>query len=116
VFSGEKAMSANYPAVLDKAFQRAVDRAKGIFSGTVDDRLQGTAWIEALTGGSVQPIVSLNQYCLEHRVNCICLTRFDIQLFREKKGRISRPHKNGSPRREKVVVDFWQSQNQGGTG
>jgi hypothetical protein len=82
MFSGDKAMSRNHPVVLDKAFQRAVAKAKAIFSSaTVDHRLPGTAWIEALTIQSAHPIASLNQYCLEHQVNGICMTRFVIHLF-----------------------------------
>ena len=108
VFSGEKAMSRNHPTVLDKAFGVAVLRAKAIFSGmAVDNRLAGTAWIEALTGQNAQPIASLNQYCLEHVVNGICLTRFVIHLFRHTKGGICCPLNNGAPRRWKVVIDFW---------
>jgi len=109
VFSGEKAMSRNHPAVLDRAFLTAVDRAKAIFNGMADMRLNGIDWIASLSGQNEQPILSLNQYCLEHRVNCICLTRFVIHLFREKKGRICSPHKTGASRRRKAVIDFWQS-------
>jgi len=101
-------MSRNHPAVLDKAFGRAVARAKGIFSDTVvDNRLQGTAWIEALTQHNEQPIASLNQYCLEHQVNGICLTRFVIHLFSHTTWGICCPLNNGAPRRWKVVVGFW---------
>jgi hypothetical protein len=108
VFSGHKAMSRNHPAVLDKAFQRAVARAKGIFGGdAVDNRLPETAWIEALTTQSTQPIASLNQYCLEHRVNAICLTRVVIHLFSRTTGGIRFSLNNGAPRRWKVIVDFW---------
>ena len=78
MFSGAKTMSPNYPAVLDEAFRVAVDRAKAIFAVQVADGLQGCAWIEALTGEKDQPIVRLNQYCLEHRVNGVCLTITDL--------------------------------------
>jgi hypothetical protein len=108
VFSGDKAMSRNHPAVLDKAFGRAVARAKAIFSSAAaDTRLQGTAWIEALTKESTQPIASLNQYCLERQVNGICLTRVVIHLFSHTTGGICCPLNNGAPRRWKVLVDFW---------
>jgi hypothetical protein len=108
MFSGEKAMSRNHPAVLDKAFGVAVARAKAMFSGTVvDNRLQGTAWIEALTTQTEQPISSLNQYCLEHQVNGICLTRFVIHLFGHTTGGLCCPLNTGAPRSWKVVVDFW---------
>ena len=107
VFSGDKALSTNHPAVLDKAFRRAVNRAKAIFHDQVDNRLPGFAWIEALTGQSEQSIVSLNQYCLEHGLNCVCLIRFPILLFREKKPKMTHPHNNGAPRSWKVVIDSW---------
>jgi len=107
VFSGDKAMSVNHPAVLDEAFRVAVDRAKAIFAGQVDDGLQGSAWIEALTGETDQPIVSLNQYCLEHRMNGVCLTRYTIHLFRENTARAKVPHNPGVIRIFKVVVDSW---------
>jgi len=107
VFSGEKAMSPNHPAVLDHAFQVAVDRAKAIFVGEADERLEGIAWVEALTGETGHPMVSLNQYCLEHRVNGICLTRYSIHLFREKAARPPAPHNSGSAQAWRVVVDSW---------
>ena len=107
MFSEAKAMSANHPAVLDEAFRVAVDRAKAIFAVQVDDGLQGCAWIEALTGEKDQPIVSLNQYCLEHRVNGVCLTRYTIHLFRENTTRVNVPHNPGAARIFKMVIDSW---------
>jgi hypothetical protein len=108
VFSGDRALSTNHPAVLDKAFRRAVNRAKALFHEQVDNRLSGFAWIQAITGGDTQhPIVSLNQYCLEHKVNCVCLIRFPILLFRAKKPNMTPPHNNGAPRSWKVVIDSW---------
>jgi hypothetical protein len=107
VFSGAKAMSTNHPAVLDEAFRVAVGRAKAIFAGQVDDGLQGCAWIEALSGETDQPMVRLNQYCLEHRVNGVCLTRYTIQLFRENTPRVKVPHNPGVIRIFKMVIDSW---------
>ena len=107
MFSGSKAMSANHPAVLDEAFRVAVDRAKAIFAGQAEEGLQGSAWIEALTGEKDQPIVSLNQYCLEHQVNGVCLTRYTIHLFRENTERVKVPHNTGFIRIFKVVIDSW---------
>jgi len=107
VFSGAKEMSANHPAGLDEAFRVAVERAKAIFAGQADDGLQGCAWIEALTGEKDQPLVSLNQYCLEHRVNGVCLTRYTIQLFRDHRARVKVPHNIGAARIFKLVIDSW---------
>ncbi len=107
MFSGAKTMSVNHPAVLDEAFRVAVDRAKAIFAGQAEEGLQGNAWIAALTGQKDQPIVSLNQYCLEHRVNGVCLTRYTIHLFRENTPRVKVPHNPGAARIFKVVIDSW---------
>jgi hypothetical protein len=107
VFSAEKAMSRNHPAVLDRAFRTAVDRAKALFSGRGDDRLQGIGWVEALTGQCRQPIASLNQYCLEQGINCIALTRFPIQLFPTARSGTAASHNTGAFRRWKVLVDSW---------
>ena len=107
VFSGAKEMSVNHPAVLDKAFRVAVDRAKAIFAGQADERLTGCAWITALTGETDQPMGSLNQYCLEHRVNGVCLTRYPIHLFRDPSPRIRISHNNGAARIFKLAIDSW---------
>jgi hypothetical protein len=107
VFSGAKKMSPNHPAVLDKAFQVAVDRAKAIFSGQADERLVGCAWIASLTGETDQPVMGLNQYCLEHRVNGVCLTRYPIHLFRDRSSRIRVSHNHGVSRIFKLVIDSW---------
>ena len=105
VFSGRKAMSPNHPAVLDRAFRVAVDRAKAIFAAQADRGLTGIAWVQALTGETGHPLVSLNQYCLEHRVNGICLTRYPIHLFGGKGAGGPAPHNNGSAARWRVVVE-----------
>jgi hypothetical protein len=107
VFSGAKQMSANHPAGLDKAFRVTVDRAKAIFAGQADERLAGCAWIASLTGETDQPVMGLNQYCLEHRVNGVCLTRYPIHLFRDRSSRIRVSHNNGSARIFKLVIDSW---------
>lgn len=103
----EKGMSENYVLGLYKAFQTAVDRAKAIFSGLGDSRLTGTAWIQSLTGSYERPILSLNQYCLENRVNAICMTRFSIHLFKENNSGMKVPHNNVDCEQIKVVIDFW---------
>ena len=105
VFSGQKAMSPNHPAVLDRAFRVAVDRAKAIFVGQADRGLTGIAWVQALTSETGHPMASLNQYCLEHRVNGICLTRYPIHLFGDKGARGPTPHNSGSAPLWRVVVD-----------
>lgn len=107
VFTGQKTMSVNHPAVLDATFRVAVDRAKAIFAGQADMQLCGCAWIEALTGSKDTPMVSLNQYCLEHRVNGVCLTRFSIHLFPQHTASIRIPHNNGFSKSFKLIIDSW---------
>lgn len=107
VFYSAAAMNKKHLTRLDKAFQRAVDQAKAIFSGWADDRLCGTAWIESLVGRTGEPILGLNQYCLEHGVNAICLTRFSIQRFGEKRAQNRIQHKYGSGSIFKLVIDCW---------
>jgi len=105
VFRGHKAMSVNHPAVLDRAFRVAVERARAIFVGQGDPRLHGISWVQSLTGYEGRPLRELNQYCLEHRVNGICLTRYPIHLFRENAPGSAPPHNPGSTARWKVVID-----------
>jgi hypothetical protein len=98
-------MSGNHPAVLDHAFGMAVARAKAIFVGRGDVRLQGIGWVESLTGETGHPMASLNQYCLERRVNAICVTRYPIHLFRRTAAGIGNPHNPGATARWRVVID-----------
>ena len=107
VFSGQKAMSVNHGAVLDHAFRVAVDRARAIFVVEGAERLRGSEWVQALTGETGHPMASLNQYCLERRVNAICLTRYTIHLFAERAAREPTPHNSGAVARWRVVVDSW---------
>ena len=107
VFTRSKAMSEKYPLVLDRSFETVVERARAIFSGMGDERLRGSSWIESLTGQREHPIVGLNQFCLEHGVNAVCLTRFSIHLFGKKRKGGENPHNYGSRRIWKVVVDSW---------
>jgi len=81
--------------------------SKAIFAGQADERLTGCAWIVSLTGERDQPMMGLNQYCLEHRVNGVCLTRYPIHLFRDRSSRIRVSHNHGSARIFKLVIDSW---------
>jgi len=103
----EKGMKANYVLGFEKAFQTVLDRAKAIFSASGDSSLTGTSWIQSLTGESTNPILSLNQYCLEHGVNAICITRFSIHLFTTKSEGIKVPHNIGNRSDRKVFIDSW---------
>lgn len=105
VFRGAKAMSVNHPVVLDRAFRVAVERARAIFVGQGDVQLQGIAWVQSLTGHEGRPLRELNQYCLEHRVNGICLTRYPIHLFRGQTPRSGISHNAGATARWRVVID-----------
>ena len=91
--------------VLGRAFRVAVERGKAIFATQAERGLSGIVWVQALTGEMGYPIESLNQYCLEHRVNGICLTRYPIHLFGGKGAGAAAPHNSGSVVRWRVVVE-----------
>lgn len=103
----EKGVSKNYFYFLDKAFKKAVARAKVIFDGVVDSRLAEMAWIQEVTGKGDHPILDLNQFCLNNGVNAVCFSRITILIFRKKKvGRVL-SHNPGSFYEKKVVIDSW---------
>jgi hypothetical protein len=102
---GGKGMNESYPYFLDEALKKAVARAKEFTPG--DSRLAGIAWIRSVTGQEDHPILSLNQYCLDHGVNAVCFTRYSILIFRNSKEGKEIPHNTRSRRMEKVVIDSW---------
>jgi len=75
----EKGVSENYFYFLDKTFEKAVARAKSLFFDDHEDcRLSGISWIYEVTGEEEQPILSLNQFCLDRGVNALCFSRISI--------------------------------------
>jgi hypothetical protein len=81
----EKGMSESYCYSLDKTFKRAVARAKSLFEYAGDMRDEGICWIQEVTGNTEQPILSLNQFCLDNGYNAVCFTRAGIIIFRKKR-------------------------------
>ncbi len=91
----------------EKAFQAAVDQGKATFPDAGDQQLNGIDWIHSVTGQKEHPIVSFNQYCLDHRVNAICITRFTIHKFGENKSGKKKPHNNVNRPLGKDLIDSW---------
>ena len=83
----EKGVSESYFYFLDKTFQKAVAQAKSLFNDHGDSRLAGMSWIYEVTGKQGQPILSLNQFCLEKGVNAVCFSRVTIIIFRKKRAK-----------------------------
>lgn len=100
-------MSESYCYSLDKAFNKAVARAQTLFGSPEDSRLAGLAWIRAVTGKEGHPILSLNQYCLDHGVNAVCFTRYSIIIFKNSKMGRKVPHNNRSWRATIPAIDSW---------
>jgi hypothetical protein len=80
LFQG-RGMGPRYLKQLERMLERGLARAKAIFPQAADERLRGRAWIEALCGPTNRPIVSLNDYALEHEVNAVLCCRASILLF-----------------------------------
>jgi hypothetical protein len=89
-----RGMGPRYLKQLERMLERGLARAKAIFPRAANERLGGRAWIEALCGPTSRPIVSLNDYALEHGVNAILSCRASILLFSRTRrpGRPSRNH------------------------
>jgi hypothetical protein len=68
---------------LERKLATAVERGKALWPKAADVQLAPWAWIQAVCGSSEQPIVRMNRYAFEHRVNAICFCRAPILLFRE---------------------------------
>ena len=79
----EKGMSESYCYSLDKTFKRAVARAKSLFEDAGDPRDEEICWIQEVTGNTEQPILSLNQFCLDNGYNAVCFSRAGIIIFRK---------------------------------
>lgn len=67
---------------LEGKLAAAVQRGKAIWPEAADERLEPWAWIQAVCGSTEQPILAMNRFALEHRVNAICFCRAAILLFR----------------------------------
>ena len=67
---------------LERKIATSVQRAKVIWPKVADVTLEPWAWMRAACGSTVQPILQMNRFALEHRVNAICFCRAPILLFR----------------------------------
>jgi hypothetical protein len=91
LFEG-RGMGPRYLKQLERMLDCGLARAKAIFPAAADERLGVPAWVEAVCGPTSRPVVSLNDYALEHGVNAILCCRASILLF-------SRARRPGSPSR-----------------
>ena len=66
---------------LERKIATSVQRAKVIWPKVADVTLEPWAWMRAACGSTVQPILQMNRFALEHRVNAICFCRAPILLF-----------------------------------
>jgi hypothetical protein len=80
LFAG-RGMGLRYLKQLERMLERGLARAKAIFPRAADERLAGRAWIQAVCGPTSRPVVSLNDYALQHGVNAILCCRVSILLF-----------------------------------
>jgi len=72
----ERGMSKTYCYFLDKTFKKAGARAKSLLTDALDSRAAGITWIQKVTVKEVvNPILSLNQFCLYNGVNTVCFSR-----------------------------------------
>lgn len=76
-----RGMGPRYLKQLERMLERGLSRAKAIFPRAADERLGGHAWIEAVCGPTNRPLLSLNDYALQHGVNAILCCRSSILLF-----------------------------------
>ena len=74
-------MAAGFGKQLERRLAVAVTRAKALWPGATDQGLVGLAWIRATCRTSATPLLDLNRFCLQRRVNAICFCRSAILLF-----------------------------------
>ena len=95
-------MHAGYGKQLERRLGVIVSRGKALWPQAADLQLGGLAWVRAACaprpGGT--PLLSLNHFSLERRVNAICCSRSSILLFGRRPGRaLKRPSAPDSGRR-----------------
>ena len=78
----ERGMDVRTGKGLERKLATAVERGKAIWPEAADVTLGSRAWIQAVCGSTQQPILAMNRFALEHRVNAICFCRAPILLFR----------------------------------
>ena len=97
-----RGMHAGYGKQLERRLEVIVNRGKALWPQVADLQLGGLAWVRAAcaprSGGT--PLLSLNHFSLEHRVNAICCSRSTILLFgRRPRRALKRPSAPDSDRR-----------------
>ena len=78
-----RGMHAGYGKQLERRLGVIVSRGKALWPQAADPQLDGLAWIRAACAPlrAATPLLSLNHFCLDHRVNAICCSRISILLF-----------------------------------
>ena len=110
-----RGMHAGYGKQLERRLGVIVNRGKALWPQAADLQLGGLAWIRAVCGprSAATPLLGLNHFSLEHRVNAICCSRSSILLFgRPARAALKRPSAPDSGRR---VVSRRSSPPPGGT-
>lgn len=90
----DRGMHAGYGKQLERRLGVIVSRGKALWPQAADLQLGGLAWIRAACAprSAATPLLSLNRFSLEHRVNAICCSRSSILLFgRRPGGALKRP-------------------------
>ena len=84
-----RGMHAGYGKQLERRLDVIVSRGKALWPQAADPQLGGLGWIRAACAPrpAATPLLSLNHFCLEQRVNALCCSRIAILLF----GRPPRP-------------------------
>ena len=93
----ERGVGSRYPKQLDRMFSRAIVRAKALFPETTDVRATPMNWLQLMVGPTQRPLLSLNQFCLAHRYNCVCFCRSSVIRFSSPKAGSGVSHNRGSP-------------------
>jgi len=100
-----KGMSEGHPRALEQGCQVMFKRAKALLAGHGDDLLSGLEWVNSLVRDPSTPLLSLNLYCLQHRLNAVCLTRFPIHTFPPRCAGIRPPLNSASPSLPPQAID-----------
>ncbi len=79
----ERGMHAGYGKQLERRLGVIVSRGKALWPQAADLHRAGLAWIRDACAPlpATAPLLSLNHFCLSHRVNAICCARVSILLF-----------------------------------
>ena len=110
-----RGMHAGYGKQLERRLQVIVNRAKALWPQAAAPQLDGLAWIRDACAprSTATPLLGLNHFCLDHRVNAICCSRISILLFRQPpRPALKRP---AAPDSDHRIVSLPSSPPQGGS-